>query len=131
MPINLDLPLMDPRGRPIMRHRTAEEIAAAKVEAPPLEPGQPEPNFSLVNMTLAEACLDALLDHVVLDDAGKPKPITGAEKFARYELATRIKSKESAVTLNATDIKLLESIVGSAFGPAAVGAIWTAIRERS
>lgn len=131
MPLNLNVPLHDLRGRPFRRQATAEEIAESKKnpEVNPPAAGQSEPDHDTRPMTIAGACVDALLDYVPVDDAGRPKSLTGAEKFARYQLALKINDNTSSVALNATEIDLLKTVTSGPYPPAAVGVIWCALDE--
>lgn len=74
-------------------------------------------------LTLGDAAVTALMA-VAQDERG----VDGAEKFKRYQLATKVYGAKDA-TLTLDEARLLRARIGSAFGPAVVGPAWLLVPD--
>lgn len=77
-----------------------------------------------VQMTLSDACADALLAMLETDRAE-----SGKEKYKRWQLASKI-IVSSEVDLDTDDISFIKERVGKLYGPATVGPVFNLLEGK-
>lgn len=72
--------------------------------------------------TLKDACVTALM--AGYDDE---RHLSGEQKFARYQLASKISGPAALAEVTAEDIGLLKTLIGKLYSPVVVGPAYVAL----